>query len=488
MQIPTASSKTNLSETSQQTNVQLDKRLLFSVESPKLYHTNTVSVTKTQSQLPGNETQAQTGANALSFSKEKEDSDSAKLCSETPDSLVTSALPVIVSTESNPAQSILHQLDPLTPNLPQSDYCDESPDVDHKQYYDLSPQGSENAGTSNQDKPDVGLPDLTYTSKSDLSNGQNETFLAKHGHISEEQPLDIIFQPSQTYDYATEICSLMSFSKMDDWMEIQTEEGLPSLCVDYSADILQTQDNKPCKDSTYSQHVDVLVSAAGEDTDRASFEHVALETVSSRFFGFEELIPETVDRSIDDDKPRPTSLHSQESVTPVDAFDTRATSLESEQALSPSDDENSIPPVYEDASTTFDKMPVHAKAESPALEFSDTEAYFDCQQAASDSSETEPEELELRTRSHQQHPKEQEKVFEQTLLSSGSEDYEDSPFTLEPLYNLDAENYEQLDSSDEEEFTLCEAPQQTTICEMGAKDSDEDNDSLSRVRWTLTSL
>ncbi|KAM7394208.1 hypothetical protein PAMP_021021 [Pampus punctatissimus] len=190
-----------------------------------------------------------------------------------------------------------------------------------------------------------------------------------------------------------------------------------------------------------------------------------------------------LDTSSDEDRPWTSAQQSEESLTLVDyeGFASELTSVKNnaEIASSTSDEEYSIPP--ETSSTTTNnihKPPeyeevVRNDANSPTFEYSDPEPYFDCKQGASDLSETEPDELETRSRSygcqsqdHLSHAGEQENVNRRVLLSSGSEDYEDAFFIHERLHNIDEESEELLHHSEEsgDEFTLCEPP----VCEVGA--------------------
>ncbi|KAE8300112.1 Ankyrin-2 [Larimichthys crocea] len=195
--------------------------------------------------------------------------------------------------------------------------------------------------------------------------------------------------------------------------------------------------------------------------------------------------------SSNEDRPR-TSGASEGCLTPVDlkCFSSQP-KPKAEMTSSTSDEEYSIPPGYaETCSTTTMNThmpPEYAKvvcggADSPTFEYSDPEPYFDCKQASSDFSETEPDEPDQRTRSsrdqphdHVSHPRVQEKVNRMVLLSSGSEDYEDASFVHEPLDNINEENEESINYSgtSDEEFILCEASQLPPVCEIGAYDDTD---------------
>lgn len=223
-----------------------------------------------------------------------------------------------------------------------------------------------------------------------------------------------------------------------------------------------------------------------EDISSQSLSDLTPETVTSaRHFSFEELMPYpssvNLETSSEEDRTRASGQHSEESLTPVDSecFASQPSSVKAEMTSSTSDEEYSIPLGYEETCsppTCHTDMPpeysevVNSGVNSPTFEYSDPEPYFDCKQAASDSSETEPDEPEPSTRARVL-----EKVNRRVLLSSGSEDYEDAPFVHEPLYNLREE-----DEDSDEEFTLCEASKPPSVCEVGAY--DDTDKYLTRVR------
>ncbi|XP_055014007.1 ankyrin-2-like isoform X2 [Boleophthalmus pectinirostris] len=291
----------------------------------------------------------------------------------------------------------------------------------------------------------------------DLSqSGSGQSSFAEHQESSDEkdQGLELVIQTDKS---TAEPLSNVSMTKQEESLSRKDSD-------DYSTDVFETYDNKPFED--FSSSRDVPVSENVDKNDMAAPE-------ASRFFGFEELLPPmTIESPV-----KPILHHSEELMTPVEISEAR-TSVDSEQALSPSDDEYCIPPGYDEVSNTFNDKPTHTKAASPTFELSDTEAYFDCKQAASDFSETESEEPELKSQSRQQYYNYGKKqgFFHQPLLPSGSKDCEDYPFAYEPLYHVQEENEE----SSEEEFSLCEAPPKTTVCETGDSDEDDTNDSISR--------
>lgn len=277
---------------------------------------------------------------------------------------------------------------------------------------------------------------------------------------------------------------------------------------------LPSDDTNGLKEETSTQSVQYQIpqlreAASVEDTrtedlSSQSVSDLTPETVTSaRRFSFEELMPYhssgNVETSSDDDRPMTSGPYSEESLTPedCDCFASKSTSVKpkAEMTSSTSDEEYSIPPGYAETSSTH--MPpgyaevVHSGKDSPNFEYSDPEPFFDCKQAASDFSETEPDEPESKASStesqHQDHfsnsrvPRVQGRVTRGVLLSSGSEDYEDAPFVHEPLHTVHEEREEFLHYSEasDEEFLLCEASQLPPVCEIGAYDTDN---TLTRVR------
>uniref|UniRef100_A0AAV2LGG6 Uncharacterized protein n=1 Tax=Knipowitschia caucasica TaxID=637954 RepID=A0AAV2LGG6_KNICA len=190
---------------------------------------------------------------------------------------------------------------------------------------------------------------------------------------------------------------------------------------------------------------------------------MAPSEASSMYFGFEEFLPVVAAGPA---QPRNNLQHSKEPVTLAEKL---------EQELSPPEDEYCIPPGYEEVSEAFDNKGVHNKATILIFEMPDTEAYFDCKQGASDFSETESEEPEIKSGSSYQScndPMKSQRSF--PLLPSESEEYEDSAFPYEPLSLVQEEDGE----SSEDEFTLCEAPPpNTTVCEY---DNDDTNETIWR--------
>ncbi|XP_049428630.1 ankyrin-2-like isoform X2 [Epinephelus fuscoguttatus] len=607
----TASSRTNLSESSKQKNVHLGQTQVFPTESPSLAHdSNTRSTDKLELPLPCTfdlgQTQSEiTSTNQssspqekdenMSFPEQIENSGLTKSSSATPDCLSQTAQEsqddqiVMFSTPTSP-ESGSPQLDQLLSDLKEmklkfrpetldprlSEVSDESPGV-HQIYKfeDLSPDDQchtedsdnlrvsvssavklvedtkhtnvtvtepEHLQTSIQEEPEVVLvtPDLTKTSEASVPSSlgsSKDSPLSPFEYLSTPEspqrscevmesldpsfPVDTL--QSSTYDENSPetFSSVSSPKSAAKSLSGIPEEHLANLCEEDPTNyILQSQDeleSATLSKGSISTHstkdqlpnlweTSFVEPSQIEDVSSQSLSDLTPDTVTSaRHFCFEELIPYPsagdLETSSDEDRPRTSGQHSEESLTPIDpeCFGSQPTPVEpkAEGTSSTSDEEYSIPPGYANISPTTavnTHMPpeyaevVHSGADSPTVEYSDPEPYFDCIQAASDFSETELDEPETSTRSnkdqpqaHFSHPRVLDKGNRRVLLSSGSEDYEDAPFVYEPLYNVPEENKELLQHSEtsDEEFTLCEASQPPPVCEIGAY--DDTDKSLTRA-------
>ncbi|XP_044045584.1 ankyrin-3-like isoform X14 [Siniperca chuatsi] len=405
--------------------------------------------------------------------------------------------------------------------------------------------------TSIQDKPIVVsvTPDLTKTSETsvpsslgsckDRSVSPTESLPIPESpqrfcevlesSLKSSFPLDL-FHSSKYDENATETFSSVSFPKEAAKSQSdKPEEHLANLCKEDSSQeelesAISSNDSMGVTEEISTQNIQdqlpylwkatSVEATQSEDFSSQSLSDSTPETVTSaRQFSFEELMvypsPWNLTISSDEDRPRTSRQHSEESLTPVDSecFASQLTSVtpKAEMTSSTSDEEYSIPPGYADISSTttiYTHMPpeyakiVHSGADSPTFEYSDAEPYFDCKQAASDFSETEPDETETSTRlngdqpqDHPSYPRVLEKVNRQALLSSGSEDYEDAPFVHESLHNVQEEAKELLHYSEasDEEFTLCEASQPPRVCEIGAYD-DTDNYLTREITAELGSM
>ncbi|KAK5866058.1 hypothetical protein PBY51_020276 [Eleginops maclovinus] len=194
--------------------------------------------------------------------------------------------------------------------------------------------------------------------------------------------------------------------------------------------------------------------------------------------------PGNLEKSSDEDRPSTSGKHSQESLTALDfdCFASQSSPVKSkaETTSLTSDEEYSLPSVYPEA-TIYIHMPpaykevVNSCADSPTLDYSDPEPYFDCKQAGSDCSE--PDEPKTSTRAkgdlpneHYIHPRVLKMVNQRVLLSSGSEDFEDASFIHESFYKGQEKSQESLHYSEtsDEEFTLCKTSQPPSVFKLGA--------------------
>ncbi|XP_034043257.1 uncharacterized protein LOC117525509 isoform X2 [Thalassophryne amazonica] len=220
-----------------------------------------------------------------------------------------------------------------------------------------------------------------------------------------------------------------------------------------------------------------LESLQTEDSCSQSLSDLTPETVTSaKHFSFGEPIPypgaENYDPFWDEDRTA-TTQHSGEYLTVIsETFASESSELEprAEGSSSTSDEDYCIPPGYEEISVNYNLRPsqatevVHSDTDSPVFEYSDPESYFDCKQGASDFSEVEPDEPKTETRSsgdqlqgHSIHTEENNKMTEKSLLSSGSEDYEDAPYIQDQSQNFHKESEEESvhsSGASDEEFSL----------------------------------
>ncbi|XP_032355951.1 ankyrin-2 isoform X14 [Etheostoma spectabile] len=598
-QVSTASSRTNLSESSKQISGHLGQGQVFPNETHSLAHdANTFSTEKLELPLPStfdiSKTQTKitlTNQSSsprekdgkLSFPKQIENSGLAKPSSATPDSLYQIAEErlddqMVMSLESTPTQpeSGSPQLKQLLSDLKEvklafspgtldpilSEFSDESLEVEQMEFEDLSAEDqchtedidtmrvsvlsvaqlAEDTNhtdvavtehthfqTSIQDEPELisDTPDLTKTSETSVPSSlgkdspvspteslptpnSSQRFCEVMEPLNSGLPIDIFqfssFSLASSPKVAAKspakipeehVANLREQDCTTDFLKSQEEvESAPSATEEISTQSIQDQ---PLHlwEATF---VEVIQSE-----DVSSLSDLTPETVTSaRHFSFDELMPYptagNVETSSDEDRPRTSGRHSEESLTSIysEGFSSQPTPVKpkAEVTSSTSDEEYSIPPGYSEISSTttiYTRMPpeykevVHSGVDSP-LEYSDPEHYFDCIQAASDFSETEPDESETSTRPNGDqpqdnisHPRELERGNRRILLSSGSDDYEDALFVHEPLYNVQEENEELLHYSEasDEEFTMCESSQPPPVCDIGA--FDDTDKSLTRA-------
>nr|XP_046269009.1 ankyrin-2-like isoform X5 [Scatophagus argus] len=590
-QVSTASSETNLSESSEQKNINLEQTQVFSTETPSLAHdSNTLFTEKLDLPIPAafdlSETQSEIRLTNKNGSPQQRDKElllpkQNENCGIGEPSLLTQDSPddqIIMSSESTPTPpgSGSPQLDQLLLDLEEMklkfrpetldqtqnpESSDKSPEDD--KIYKFEEQSPENRWptedtlsvdassvlhladtnhtnvvvtasahfqTSIQEKPGIVTvtpdPPKTYETSISSSLGSQDRLIYPHESLSTPEspqrvcevmeppvnPFDI-FQSSKYDENATETFSAVTQSDIPEEHLANLHEEASTACILQSQEDLESavsthgsrgESEETSKQSTQNQLPHLLEATSVENTQSEDFSSQSLsdltpETVTSaRHFSFEELMPYhssgNLETSSDVDRPKTSEQHSEDSLTPVDTecCASQLTSIEpkAEMTSSASDEEYSIPNGYtETFSTTIQAyMPpeyakvVHNGANSPTFEHSDPEPYFDCKQAVSDFSETEPDEPDPSAGSsgdkpcdHVGQPRVLENVNQKVLLSSGSEDYEDAPFLHDLLYNVHEENEELLHHSEasDEEFNLCEASQLPPVCETGAYDDTD---------------
>ncbi|XP_043968859.1 ankyrin-3 isoform X4 [Gambusia affinis] len=183
---------------------------------------------------------------------------------------------------------------------------------------------------------------------------------------------------------------------------------------------------------------------------------------SSRHFSFDELIPYPSSRSVE--------KLSDENGYEYFAPESPIFKLKTETSSSGSDEEytNQLEAAdISSASGTHTRTPLRiadgsqCRKDSPNLEYSDMESFFDCKQVVSDLSENEldaPETIGSAGPAQSQVDTEtQEKAKQKIIPSSGSEDYEDALLVHESYNQELEESRESLHHSEtsDEEFTLC---------------------------------
>ncbi|XP_034463092.1 ankyrin-2 [Hippoglossus hippoglossus] len=280
----------------------------------------------------------------------------------------------------------------------------------------------------------------------------------------------------------------------------------------FSWDVTEEASTQSMYQLPYSWGVTSVEAVQTEDFSSRSLSDLTPETVTcARHFSFEESIPcpssRNVETSSEEDSPRISGQYFEESAVDYECFASQPTSVEpkAETTSSSTDEEYIITPLYSETTSpaTFNTcVPpryadvVQGGADSSTFEYYDPEPFFECKQATSDFSETEPDEPESRTKSSEglpldfvSHSRVIEKVNRGVLLSSGSEDYEDAPFVHEPLHSVHEESEELIHYSEasDDEFTLCEAPRPPPVCEIGAYD-DTDKSLTREVTAQLGSM
>ncbi|KAK0151202.1 Ankyrin-2 [Merluccius polli] len=277
-------------------------------------------------------------------------------------------------------------------------------------------------------------------------------------------------------------------SAIGDEIEALCESTMPPNHPNFSAEESQyTRDQVP--------HISETTSPETTETgDLSSQSPTALTSQTSepvtadRHFDFEELTAYTCSGT-------PLSLIKEESQLSTSEF---ATEIGAETASALNEDfrfmheeiYNPKPPTYADV--------VHDVIHTTNYEDSDPEAYFDCQQAYSDSSETEAGDARREKRS-QRRPNDRsdwgrtekrnvkfndsaiQKYEPKVLLSSGSEDYEDASYVCEPSEDIYVESEEMVNphESNNEDSAFYEASQKLPA--WGGPEYVEEDTSLARA-------
>ncbi|XP_060939609.1 ankyrin-2-like [Limanda limanda] len=276
----------------------------------------------------------------------------------------------------------------------------------------------------------------------------------------------------------------------------------------FSWDVTKEPSTQSMYQLPFSWGVSSVEAVQTEDVSSQSLSDLTPETVTcARHFSFEESIPFSSSRNVETspevDSPRISGQYLDESAVDYECFASQPTSVEpkAETTSSSTDEEYIITPGYSETTSpaTFNTcVPpryadvVQGGADCPTFEYYDPEPFFECKQATSDFSETEPDEPESRSKPSEEVPLDfvsHSRVNRGELLSSGSEDYEDAPFVHEPLQSVYEESEELIHYSEasDDEFTLCEATQPPPVCEIGAYD-DTDKSLTREVTAELGSM
>lgn len=565
--MPSAASKTDVSETSQNSSQSQvsppdthDSDTL-STETTELINTDNFDSSRSQITLIKQSSFPEEQSEALSFCK-SENSNSAKLSSVTPESLCQ------ISQDSLDDQTILSpESTSASPRLgsPQPGQLELDPE-------EIDPHENPEFSDENSEDDQISRFESTDTTGAKMSSEETNDAIIEQAHFQSFVPDELITIPDTTKTPETDVTSF--FDSLKESPPIPTEpltdpefpQGFcdvePSANSGFPLDIFQCDKNnenttgpvslfelnttsepeipaellttlhkegstndiqfgkeefddesspsassvkeKISRNYFEDEQLHCRESSSAETTqieDISSVSDVTPETVTAaRHFSFEELMPypsaENNESSQDKERSKSVGEHSGDSVKSSPEWFTSAAEPKREMTLSASEEEYCIPPGYaETCSTTTisNHMPpeyiqvVHSGVGSPTAECSDPEPYFDCKQATSDFSETEPDEPDPKVSSdgymplhHISNPTALDKVDRKVLLSSGSEDYEDAPFVHEPLYNVDEGEEELLQNTEtsDDEFTLCEASQPPALC----CKSDDTDKYLTRVR------
>ncbi|XP_047432114.1 ankyrin-2 [Mugil cephalus] len=487
-----ASSKTNVSQTSEQKNVDLGPSQVFPTETPSMAHDSSKLPTENLD-LPILGTFDQSKAQDITvtssslqdqkelFPEEREDS---KLPKSSPDSLHQAESPdvlTIMSPDSIPSspESPFPQIDqlvsdledmkptsrPVTLDVPLSEFSSEEDQI--SEFEELENQ----CLTENTDTPEVSVSPvvpLPEDNKASVVVTEPEHFQTsiqvEPGAFSANNDV------TSTSDTSTP-------SSLDIHKDSQSQGGHKSATTfkDSKSVTGETPLQIIQEQHLHSQEATYVEISENEEYSSQSLSDLTPETVTTaRCFSFDELMPNhslgNLEVSSYEAGPRSSGERSENWDYECLPSQSPAVKHKTETTLSASDEDNCIPPGYAEICT---KPPEYAEVVHSGAEYSDTEPFFDCKQAASDLSETELDESVTQTGSSGGLPQDRighPIMSEKVLLSSGSEDYEDASFVQEPLYQLREESDEHYSDASDEEFSLCEASQlppvrQTEACD-----------------------
>lgn len=512
-QMSSASFKTNLSQSSQEKNVDLGQSQGFQTETPIMAQDlNQLSSAKLKLIVPATLDPITTQFDfSLTSQRGSPQAKHEKLTlpEQSPNS--TPPPPGSGSPELDQLLTDLKEMKlkfrPETLDSPLSESSSDSyEDEKAYMYEELSPE--DQSPTENCDSSTrvswlniEGTPDVTRTSESNLDSH-------KKSYVSIMSPTESFSIPktSQKLDEEMETsqnsATFQSFTKAEISPETfhlvsdthETKQTTP--CGEDFTGSTHVDPEEPCLSSQPDDSVDMTEETSTESNqDQLLNSTTFTGTISSRsvsdfspeivesakHLSFEELIPQHSSQSLeklsDKDRPRFCKQYSEENLTPVDdqcvATQLSLFQLKTDLTSSASDEEYDVP--LRGAETTSESdmhTPLgsaevrQSEADSPDFEYSDPEPYFDCKQGMSDFSEPELNRPETTTSSSKtqdqvSHLGAKEKSSQKMLLSSGSEDYEDAPLLLEShrLVQEESEESQCYSETSEEEFTMCNASQ-----------------------------
>ncbi|XP_068178721.1 ankyrin-3-like [Antennarius striatus] len=364
---------------------------------------------------------------------------------------------------------------------------------------------------SNQDKPEIvpmipGLKKISANELSSLCSYNNSPVFPMKTLLNPEslqkQKVKLNICQSNEYDDSTEILSPASSHKLIEENPVYLyKKDCASKELLESA--VSSHDSSGVIEKILTQSIHDQLTCLCEPTsfECNHCEDLALQSISDgtqeiakreRHLSFEELIPysSNLEASPNEDRRQTSGKPSEGCYESQPASVTKA-------EMTTSDEEYNISHEYAEThstSITYNKVHpeytnVHSGAVSPTSEYSDQEPFFDCKQAISEFSETEPDEAEpciksCGDQSHDyiSHPV-QDKGNPLFPFPSESENYEDTTFVDESLCNAN----EDYSESSDEEFTMCEASWLPPVCEFRTFD-DTDKYMTREINTELGSM